>query len=114
MVHEIIVILHGQTSNQLVIGERNCEMSFQFHSKANFQNFVQAIKSTNLQTHEPVYLRKPRKLNPTKIKYFTVFNIYRYSDTNSSRCSSYASFISAKVERGQGGEGYFSKRSQRF
>ena len=59
-----------QTSNQLVIGERNCEMSSQFHSKANFQNFVQAIKSTNLQTHEPVHFKKTTKIEPHENKVF--------------------------------------------
>ena len=70
MVHVIIVILHGLTSCQLVIGERNCEMSFQFHSKANFQNFVQAIKSTNIQTHEPVHFKKTTKIEPHENKVF--------------------------------------------
>ena len=70
VVNVIIGILHGQTSNQLVIGERNCEMSFQFHSKANFQNFVQAIKSTNLQTHEPVHFKKTTKIEPQENKVF--------------------------------------------
>ena len=70
MVHVIIVILHGQTSNQLVIGERNCDMSFQFHSKANFQNFAQPIKSTNLQTHEPVHFKKTTKIEPHENKVF--------------------------------------------
>ena len=53
-----------------MIGERNCEMSFQFRSKANFQNFVQAIKSTNLQTHKPVNFKKTTKIEPHENKVF--------------------------------------------
>ena len=60
----------GQTSHQLVIGERLCEMSFQFRSKANFQNFVKVIKSTNLQTHEPVNFKKTTKIEPNENKVF--------------------------------------------
>ena len=60
----------GQTSHQLVIGERNCEMSFQFRSKANFQNFVKAIKSTNLKTHEPFNFKKTTKIEPNENKVF--------------------------------------------
>ena len=45
-------------------------MSFQFRSKANFQNFVQAIKSTNLQTHEPVNFKKTTKIEPHENKVF--------------------------------------------
>ena len=60
----------GQTSHELVIEERNCEISFQFRSKANFQNFVQAIKSTNLQTHEPVNFKKTTKIEPHENKVF--------------------------------------------
>ena len=59
-IHVIIVILHGA----------NCEMSFQFRSKANFQNFVKAIKSMNLQTHEPVNFKKTTKIEPNENKVF--------------------------------------------
>ena len=45
-------------------------MSFQFRSKANFQNFVKAIKSTNLQTHEPVNFKKTTKIEPNENKVF--------------------------------------------
>ena len=59
-----------QISHQLVIWERNCEMSFLFRSKANFPNVVQAIKSTNLQTHEPVNFKKTTKIEPHENKVF--------------------------------------------
>ena len=52
------------------LGKQNCEMSFQFRSKANFQNFVQAIKSTNLQTHELVNFKKTTKIEPHENKVF--------------------------------------------
>ena len=45
-------------------------MSFQFRLKANFQNFVQAIKPTNLQTHEPVNIKKTTKIEPHENKVF--------------------------------------------
>ena len=71
MVHVIILILHGANkSSLLVIVESNCEMSFKLRSKANFQNFVQAIKSTNLQTHEPVNFMKTTKIAPHENKVF--------------------------------------------
>ena len=70
----------GQTSHQLVIGERNCEMSFQCRSKAIFHNFVQAIKSKNLQTHEPVNFKKTTKIEPHENKVFHS-KIYYYMDS---------------------------------
>ena len=52
------------------------EMSFQFRSKANFQNFVKAIKSTNLQTHEPVNFKKTMKIEPHENKVFHSIMIF--------------------------------------
>ena len=37
---------------------------------AHFRNFVQAIKSTNLQTHEPANFKKTTKIEPHENKVF--------------------------------------------
>ena len=70
MVHVIIAILHGPNKSSIGYWGIKCEMSFQFRSKANFQNFVQATKSTNLQTHEPVDFKKTTKIEPHENKVF--------------------------------------------
>ena len=59
-------------------------MSFQFRSKANFQNFVQAIKSTNLQTHELVNFKKTTKIEPHENKVFHSIDETLFSLTLSS------------------------------
>ena len=47
------------------------EMSFQFRSKGTFSKiFVQAIKSTNLQTQEPINFKKTTKIGPHENKVF--------------------------------------------
>ena len=43
---------------------------FSFVQNAHFQNLVQAIKSTNLQTHEPVNFKKPTKIETHENKVF--------------------------------------------
>ena len=69
MVHVIIVILHG--ANKSSTGDWGNEtVKCRSNSKANFQNFVQAIKSTNLQTHELVNFKKTTKIEPHENKVF--------------------------------------------
>ena len=70
MVHVITIILHGANKSSTGDWGKKPVMSFQFHSKANFQNFVKAIKSTDLQTHEPVNFKKTTKTEPHEKKVF--------------------------------------------
>ena len=52
------------------LGKETVKCHFSVVQRQIFQNFVQAIKSMNLQTHEPVYFKKTTKIEPHENKVF--------------------------------------------
>ena len=70
--HVIIVILHGANKSSTGDWRKKLKCHFSFVQR---QIFKLLLRQSNPRIYKPtnlLILRKPRKLNPTKIKYFTV------------------------------------------
>ena len=65
-------LLSGRCNRKFARGKQVIKVKchFSFVQKAHFQNFVPAIISTNLQTHEPVNFKKPTKIEPHENEVF--------------------------------------------